>query len=267
MNKSIFKTSVFLIIGLLCLNVYSQKLSSKKIKEKIVKSWTATEVGFPNEEMFPNKNKELMDFKADGSLKMEKESKMMGMIEMEGEWYFDKKIQRLNITIKIEDRMESQELEIVELTDIRLVLMSHRKKVIYIPTDMVVPQETPIETMTTGGAIEEMPSSTEGLNPSSWLGSLSYNTVFLGDDNDLVEQESNGIITLSLENGRKIITRTKSGNTTIWKVTSDMEIAGLTRYSVDCSDPKHSGEITFQNGGLMLEMYDPTYSSMFFISK
>ena len=70
-----------------------------------------------------------------------------------------------------------------------------------------------------------------------------------------------------MENGQKIITRTKSDNTTIWKVTSDMEIAGLTRYSVDCSDPKLSGEITFQNGGLMLEIYDPTYSSMLFISK
>jgi len=267
MNKSTFITSIFFILCLLNFNAYSQKLSSKKVKEKIVKSWTATEVGFPNEEMYPQKNKDLMDFKADGTLKMEKESKMMGMMEMEGEWYFDKNTQRLNISIKIEDRMESQELEIVELTDTRLVLMSHRKKMVYIPTEMIVSQETPIETMTTGGAIEKVPSSKEALNPSSWLGSLTYNTVFLGDDNDLVEQESNGIMTLSLENGQKIITRIKSDNTTIWKVTSDMEIAGLKRYSVDCSDPKLSGEITFQNDGLMLEVYEPTYSSMFFISK
>ena len=111
-----------IIILFFCLStliVHSQNLSPKEVKSKIVKSWTAIEVGTPNQAMLPKNNKEVMDFNADGTLHMKQESKMMGTMEMVAKWHFDKNIQRLILTIEVEGRKESQELEIIELTDTR----------------------------------------------------------------------------------------------------------------------------------------------------
>lgn len=140
MKKARFTTSLTLILCLFALFVYGQKLSPKQVKSKIVKSWTATEVGHPGEAMIPKNNKEVMDFKADGTLHMEQESKMMGIMTFDAQWIFDKKKQRLIMTIEMEGRKESQELEIIELTDTRLVLVSSAKQSAYIPSDMVVEQ-------------------------------------------------------------------------------------------------------------------------------
>ncbi len=257
MKNSVFSIALALVFCLSNLIVNSQNLSSKEVKSKIVKSWTATEVGAPNQAMFPKENKEEMDFKADGTLQVKQESKMMGTMTMMAKWHFDKKIQRLIMTIEIEDRKESQELEIIELTDTRLVLISRNKQTAYIPSELVVEEE----------ASTEMPDSALALNPDSWQGSLTYNIVFVGDGDANVEQKAGGVITLSIANGVKIITKSENGNTIIWTVTSDMEMAGFIHYTVDCSDPKFSGEITFQNGGLLLEMYEPSYSSLLFINK
>jgi len=198
---------------------------------------------------------------------MKQESKMMGTMEMVAKWYFDKKIQRLIMTIEMEGRKESQELEIIELTDTRLVLISRNKQTVYIPSELVVEQEANTEIVATAVTTDQMPSSGVALNPDSWHGSLKYTIVFVGDDSANVEQKVGGVITLSISNGVKIITKSENDNTIIWTVTSDMEIAGLIRYSVECSNPKFSGEVTFQNGGLMLEMYEPGYSSLLFMSK
>ena len=267
MKKSVFSIALTLVFCLSSSIVNSQNLSSEEVKSKIVKSWTATEVGSPNQAMFPKEDKEEMDFKADGTLQVIQESKMMGTMTMMAKWHFDKKIQRLIMTIEIEDRKESQELEIIELTDTRLVLMSRNKQTAYIPSELVVEEEATTEIVANGGATEEMPDSGVALNPDSWQGSLTYNIVFVGDGDANVEQKAGGVITLSIANGVKIITKSENGNTIIWTVTSDMEMAGFIHYTVDCSDPKFSGEITFQNGGLLLEMYEPSYSSLLFINK
>lgn len=267
MNKKLFSITLALFLCLSSLIVYSQNLSPKEVKSKIVKSWTATEVGTPNQAMFPKENKEILNFKADGTMQLKQESKMAGAMTMVAKWHFDKEIQRLIMTIEVEGRKESQELEIIELTPTRLVLISPDKQTAYIPSELVVEQEATTVIVANGGATEEMTGSEVAMNPDSWHGSLKYNTVLVGDDNDVLEQKAIGVITLSIENGVKIITKSENGITVIWTVTSDMEMAGLIRYTVECSDPKFSGELTFQNSGMMLEMYEPDYSSLFYLSK
>ncbi len=267
MKKSIFNTTLTLFFCLSTLIVHSQNLSPKEVKSKIVKSWTAIEVGNPNQAMHPKNSKEVMDFNTDGTLLMKQESKMMGIMEMAAKWHFDKKKQRLIMTIEMEGRKESQELEIKELTDTRLVLISPNKQTVYMPSDLVVEQEATTEIVTTAVTTGQKSSSGEAMNPDSWQGSLNYTIVMVGDNDSNVEQKASGVISLSILNGVKIITKSENDNTIIWTVTSDMEIAGLIRYSVECSNPEFSGEITFQNGSLLLEMYEPSYSSLHFIRK
>lgn len=136
MKKIVFYASIMLF---LCLtnSVYGQKLNPKEVKSKLVKEWTATEVGNPGETMLPKENKEILYFKSDGSLQMKQESKMMGSMTMDAKWLFDEKEQRIILTIEINDRKESQSLEILELTNSRLVLASDNKQTAYIPSDMV----------------------------------------------------------------------------------------------------------------------------------
>jgi len=267
MKKSIFSKTLALVFCLSPLILHSQNLSPKEVKSKIIKSWTATEVGSPDQAMFPKENKEIMDFKADGTIQLTQESKTMGTMDMVAQWHYDKKKQRLILTIVVEDRKESQELEIIELTDNRLVLISRDRQTAYIPSELVVGQEVSAENVANEDATEEMPVSGVALNPDSWQGSLKYNLVFVGDDNSQVEEKANGHITLSIADEVKTISKSENGNALIWTVTSDMEIAGLIRYTVECSNPEFSGEITFQNGGLMLEVYEPDYSSFLFMSK
>lgn len=120
----------------------------------------------------------------------------------------------------------------------------------------------------TGGNDIEVSTSGEAMNPDSWSGQLGYNTVFVGSNNtDDVEEEVSGVITLSMVDGKKVITKIENGNTIIWTISSEMEMAGMIRYSAECSDAELTGEITFQDNGLQLEIYEPEYSVLFFISK
>lgn len=265
MKKIILSTTLAFCLSTLI--VYSQNLSPEEVKSKIVRSWTATEVGTSDQAMSPKENKEILDFKADGSLQLKQESKMMGTMDMLAKWHFDEKMQRLIMTIEIEDRKESQELEIIELTDTRLVLISRDKQTAYIPSELVVEQEANTEIVDETATTEEISGSGVALNPDSWHGSLKYNIVLVGDDNTSVEQKADGVISLNIANGVKTITKLENSTTVIWTVTGDMEMAGLIRYDLACSNPKLSGEASFQNGSLLLEMYEPEYSSLFFLSK
>ncbi len=261
MKKIVFYTSIMLF---LCLakSAYSQKLTPKEVKSKLVKEWTATEVGNPGEAMLPKENKEILNFKADGSLQMEQESKMMGSMTMDAKWFFDKKKQRIIMTIEINDRKESRSLEIIELTNSHLVLASDNKQTAYIPSDMVVEIEAPVKTVASQTNI-----TGKAMDPTSWSGQLQYNIVFLGDDDANVEEKRSGVIILSLEDGKKNITKKENGESITWTVTSDMEMAGITRYTAECSDVTLSGEITFQNGGMLVEIYEPKYLSLFYLAQ
>ena len=261
MKKIVFYASVMLF---LCLanSVYSQKLNPKEVKSKLVKEWTATEVGNPGEAMLPKENKEILNFKSDGSLQMEQESKMMGSMTMDAIWLFDEKEQRIIMTLEINDRKESQSLEILELTNSRLVLVSDNKQTAYIPSDMVVEKEAPVKTEATQTNI-----TGKAMDPTSWSGQLQYNIVLLRDDDADVEEKRSGVIILSLEDGKKNISKKENGEIVIWTISSDMVIAGITRYTAECTDVTLSGEITFQNGGMLVEIYEPKYLSLFYLVK
>lgn len=261
MKKVFFYTSIILF---LCFSksVYSQKLNPKEVESKLVREWTATEVGNPGEAMLPKENKEILNFQADGSVQMEQESKMMGSMTMEAKWVFDKKKQRIIMTLELNDRKELQSLEIIELTSSRLVLASERKQTAYIPSDMVVEKEAPAKTVTPQTYITD-----KGMDPTSWNGQLEYNVVFLSDDDTDVEEKRSGVINLRLEDDKKIISKKENGKSVTWTITGDMEIAGIKRYTAECSDKTLSGEITFQNGGLLVEIYEPKYLGLFYIAK
>jgi len=261
MKKIVIYTSIIIF---LCLSksIYSQKLNPKEVESKLVKEWTATEVGNPGEAMIPTESMEILNFKADGSLQMEQESKMMGSMTTDAKWLFDKKKQRIIMTVEINEIKESQSVEIMELTDSRLVLASDNKQTAYIPSDMIVEIEAPVKTV-----VSETNTTGKAMDPISWSGQLQYNIVFLQDDDAGVEEERSGVIILSLEDGKKTISKNENGENVVWTITSDMEIAGITRYTAECSDVTFSGEITFQNGGMMVEIYEPEYLSVFYLAQ
>ena len=162
-----------------------------------------------------------------------------------------------------EEGTETVGLSILELTDSRLVLESDQKVVVYIPSENVVEE---VALPTEPAAVAVVVGAV--LNTESWTGSLAYNVVFLMDDSDeQIEEAWQGVISLGGDGENKIITKVENESTLTWTVTSEMTIAGNTSYSVDCSDPKYSGEITFQNGFLMLQVYEPSYMSYFFARK
>jgi len=262
MKKAKFTVFLSMISCLAGSVANSQNITPKEVNSKIVKSWSATEVGTPGEALFPKKNKEIMDFRADGSLHIQQESKMTGTMTLEAKWHFDEKMQRLIMTIEMGDKKEEQSIEIIELTDIRLVLMSPRKQTAYIPSDMVI-EDTPTAVEVSSGG----ESTGNIMDPTIWTGRLDYNTVLVGDDDGDIEEKVSGTIILSKVDGKKIINKSENSKSITWTITGDIEIAGITRYDAECSDTKLSGEITFQNGGMMVEIYDPEYKSYFFIPK
>ena len=243
-------------------SAFSQKLTTKEVNSKLVKEWTATEVGNPGETMFPKQNKEILNFKEDGTLQMVQESKMMDSMTMDAKWFFNKKKQRIIMTIEINDKKESQSLEIIELTNNHLVLASENKQTAYIPSDMVVEKESPVKTVASETNITD-----KAMDPTSWSGQLLYNLVILGDNDAIVEEKRSGLISLSLEDDKKIITKKEKGERIFWTITSEREMAGgTTRYTAECSDVTLSGEITFQNGGMLVEIYEPKYLSLFYLA-
>lgn len=262
MMKKIFFYTCTILFLCLSKSVYSQKLEPKEVKSKLVKEWTATEVGNPGEEMLPKENTEILNFKANGSLQMVQESKMMGSMTVDAKWLFDKKKQRIIMTLEINDKKESQSLEIIELTNSRLVLASDNKQTAYIPSDMAVEKKAPIKTVASPTNI-----TSKAFDPTSWSGQLQYNIVFKGDDNADVEEKRSGVIILNLENDKKSISKKENGESITWTITGDMEMAGITRYTAECSDVTLSGEISFQNGGMMVEIYEPKYLSLFYLSQ
>ena len=152
---------------------------------------------------------------------------------------------------------ESQELDILELTDDRLVLMSPKKQTVYIPT-----KDATQETSSTSATNTNEADTNDGLNPGAWSGRLPYNIIIMYDDNDNQSEERvPGLITLEKLGEKKIIRKKELGGTVTWTVNSTSYIANITRYDVVCSDLNLNGEITFQNGFMLLEVYEPKYMS------
>lgn len=247
---------VILLFIITVTNVFSQKLTKEEVNSKLTKSWSATETGAPGEALSPKENKEIMDFKPDGSLTMEQYSSMMGSMTFEVLWEFDEANQKLILTLTNEGMNETQELEILELTDEKLVLVTVQKQTVYIPTEDIK-QEATSEI-----AIATVETTNEELNPDTWSGKLNYNIVVMVDDKDNQSEERvPGVITLEKLGENRIIRKNELDNTVIWTVESEMEIANMIHYSVVNSDQNLNGEISFQNGFILLEIYEPKYYS------
>ena len=59
---------IIIFIFLVGSNLYSQKLTREDVDSKLPRSWTAVKTGTPGDELFSNKNKEIIDFRSDGSV-------------------------------------------------------------------------------------------------------------------------------------------------------------------------------------------------------
>ena len=70
-----------------------------------------------------------------------------------------------------------------------------------------------------------------------------------------------GLIILEKIGEKKIIRKKELGSTVTWTIESTSYIAGITRYTSVCSDLNFNGEISFQNGLMLLEIYEPKYNS------
>lgn len=255
--KTSLNSIVTLLIFLTATTAFSQKLTREEVNSKLTKSWTAIETGYPGEELIQKSNKEIMDFKPDGSLIIEQYSSMMGNTTSEVLWGFEEDKQKLVMTLPMGGVSESQELDILELTDDRLVLMSPKKQTVYIPT-----KDATQETSSTSVTNTNEADTNDGLNPGAWSGRLPYNIIIMYDDNDNQSEERvPGLITLEKLGEKKIIRKKELGGTVTWTVNSTSYIANITRYDVVCSDLNLNGEITFQNGFMLLEVYEPKYMS------
>ena len=241
-------TAILLFIFLTGTTAFSQKLTREEVNSKLTRSWTATQTGKPGEELFPNKNKVIMEIRPDGSLTIEMYTEIMGSTTSEMLWGFSESEQKLITTTPQGGLGKSLEFEIIELTDNKLVLMSPEKQTVYIPTKNAT-QET---------------NTNDGLNPGAWSGRLPYNIIIMFDDNDNQSEERvPGLITLEKLGEKKIIRKKELGGTVTWTVNSTSYIANITRYDVVSSDLNLNGEISFQNGFMLLEVYEPKYFSYF----
>lgn len=255
--QSYISTVIIFFVSLTSFTAFSQHLTSAEVNSKISKSWTATEVGNTGKDLKPKKNKEIMIFKSDGSLTIIQYSSMMGNTTSEVKWGFDEEKQKIIMTLPMGGLSESQELDILELTDEKLVLMSPEKQTVYIPTKNTI-EEASKGTAANPG--EEITS--EGLNPEAWSGALHYNIVIMADVNDDTGKEKvPGVITLEKLGERKIIKKIELGSTVTWTINSTSNIANITRYDAVCTDLNLNGEISFQNGFMLLEIYEPKYLS------
>jgi len=246
-------TIITLFIFLTESNAFSQKLTRQEVESKLPKSWTATKTGKPGETLFPVKNKEIIDFKPDGSLNAEYYSDIMGNTNSKVFWGFDEKNQKLIMTLPNGSLSGTLEFEIIELTEDKLVLMTPEKQTVFIPTK-IIEEETLIDDVLK-----------TGLNPNIWSGKLQYNIVIKTDHYYKTSKERvPGEITLEKLGEKKIIRKKELGSTLTWTITNVSYKSNITRYIAVCTDLNFNGEISFENGFLALEIYKPKYSKYLF---
>lgn len=254
--KTKLTTIIILLVYLTGNNAFSQKLTREEVNSKLTRSWTATQTGKPDGELFPNKNKVIMEIRPDGSLTLEMYTEIMGSTTSEMLWGFSESEQKLITTTPQGGLGKSLEFEIIELTDNKLVLVSPEKQTVYIPTE-IINQET-----------GEKSNIVEGLNPGAWSGVLHYNIVVTMDKyQNTSEERVPGIITLEKIGKKKIVRKKELGNTVTWTINSTSYIANVTRYDAVCSDLNLNGDISFQNGFMLLEIYEPKYLSYWYAIK
>jgi len=255
--KTSLDSIITLLIFLTVTTAFSQKLTREEVESKLTRSWTATETGNPGEALSPKRHKEIMNFKPDGSLTIVQYTEIMGNTTADVLWGFDEAKQKIIMTLATGGLSETQELEILELTNEKLVLMSTEKQTVYIPTKNVIKETSSTSVATTNEA-----NTNEGLNPGAWSGRLPYNIIIMYDDHDNQSEERvPGLITLEKLGEKKIIRKKELGSTVTWTVNSTSYIANITRYDVVSSDLNLNGEISFQNGFMLLEIYEPKYLS------
>ena len=228
---------------------FSQKITREEVDTKLTKSWTATETGKPGEALSQKRHREIMYFKHDGSVTIEKYSDIMGNTISNVLWGFDEAKQKLVLTLPNGSLSGTQEFEIIELTGDKLVLMSPENQTVYIPTEIT--KKNPSDDVLD-----------KGLNPSTWSGKLQYNIVVITDHYYKTSKEKvPGLITLEKIGERQIIKKKELGSTITWTIEAVTYIANKTSYTAVCSDLNLNGDISFQNGFMLLEIYDPKYLS------
>jgi len=255
---------VFLSALLISVNVFASKLTAADVMLYISRSWTATEVGNPGEKLFPKESREVMIFDQDGSLHMERESSMMGTMTTDAKWEFDESEQNLILIMSMAGQTEKANVDIVELTGEKLVLRTPGKETVYLPSEHVkqIHAEVAEQEAPEPAAAPEPVVVAPSLDPDTWSGELAYNIIITWDDKDNnTEIRTTGVITLEKAGDKKIIKKTESGSTVSCEITGESEIANMIRYSSDCSDKALNGEISFQNGSMVLEIYEPTQMS------
>ena len=256
--KTSLGSIITLLIFLTVTTAFSQKLTREEVESKLTKSWTATETGNPGEALSPKRHKEIMNFKPDGSLTIVQYTEIMGNTTANVLWGFDETKQKIIMTLATGGLSETQELEILELTNNKLVLMSPEKQTVYIPTENTQQGANSTNAITTNETFAD-----EGLNPEAWSGKLVYNIIFKMDDNDdQSEERVPGVITLEILGEKKIIRKKELGSTVTWTIEAETSIANTIHYTVVSSDLNLNGEISFQkNGFMLLEIYEPKYMS------
>ncbi len=255
--KTSLATLITLFIFLNSTLAFSQKLTREYVNSKLTKSWTATEAAKPGEEFSPKRHKEIMDFKSDGSLIIEQYSKIMGNTNSEVLWGFDEANQKLIMTLPTGGLSETQELEIIELTSDKLVLMLTENLTVYIPTEKIEQKTNSVTAASTNQT-----GIAEGINPDAWSGKLPYNIVIMKDHyNKTSKERVPGLISLEMIGEKRIIRKKELGNTVTWTINEELFIDNITIYTAVCSDLKLNGEISFQNGFMLLEIYEPKYNS------
>ena len=250
--KNNLYTILVLFFFLPVTTAFSQKLTREDVNSKLPKSWTATKTGKPGGTLFPDKNKEIIDFKADGSLTAQYYSDIMGNTTSNVYWGFDEENQKIIMTLPNGSLSGTLEFDIIELSEDKLVLMTSEKQTVFEPTKKIEEETLSDDDLKTG------------LNPDTWSGKLQYNIVLMMDDyGEKSEERVPGVITLEKLGEKKIIRKKELGSTLSWTINSVSYIANITRYEAVCSDLNLNGEISFQNGFMLLEIYEPKYLSYF----
>jgi len=127
-------TYFLLILFSVGVNAYGQNFTSKEVKNKITKSWTVTEI-ITEGKTHKKETLEILEFNVDGSLLMKRFSEMMGHKSKEVYWSFDKKKQKLILTLKKGSDKKAIEMDIEELSNTKLILSTPRRTTVYIPTE------------------------------------------------------------------------------------------------------------------------------------
>jgi hypothetical protein len=232
---------IILFVLLTSTMAFGQKLSREAVNSKLPRSWTGVETGKPGETLAPVRNVEIMDFRPDGTVTTKQYSEMMGNLVSDVLWGFDEANQKLVLTLPNGSLGGTQEFEIIELTDDQLVLVTEEILTVYIPTENTGQQKNEVDVLN------------EGLNPNTWSGKLQYNIVVKTDHNYNTSKEKvPGEITLERLGEKKIIRKKELGSTITWTITDGSYSSNITRYSAVCSNLNFNGDISFENGFMIL---------------